>query len=129
MNEFLGEMNKKLPAKVYLPFKKEHYHHRTVLNILIEECKVFTTKERTPICISLEIAKAKAESRTHHKAKRVKSLVEDDCSNIRRSQLFEQDESVNNLDDYQTEDDHIMEEELVPNTFMEGMSKLVDKAK
>ena len=49
----LREINKKLPAAVYLPFLK--FRNYVVVNINVETAKVFATKERSPYSISLEM--------------------------------------------------------------------------
>lgn len=48
-------MNEHLPAAVYIPFCKDSIRNYVVLNIIAGETRVFSTKERAPFYICLEI--------------------------------------------------------------------------
>lgn len=49
----LQEMNLKLPACVYVPFVKDSDEFCNILNIVVEETKIFSTKQRAPFYICL----------------------------------------------------------------------------
>ncbi len=51
----LSKINQKLPAAVYIPFVQESIRNYAVLNIIVSETKVFSTKERAPFYICIEI--------------------------------------------------------------------------
>ena len=51
----LIEINKSLPAQVYIPFVNKSIRNYAVLNILAEEAKVFITKERAPLMLTFEM--------------------------------------------------------------------------
>jgi phosphatidylinositol 4-kinase len=51
----LCELNKKLPAQVYIPFVSKSMRNYAVLNIIAEEAIVFKTKERAPILLTIEV--------------------------------------------------------------------------
>jgi len=40
----LKNVNKRLPATIYIPFTKDSYQDLNIVNILCEESKVFKTK-------------------------------------------------------------------------------------
>lgn len=48
-------INQHLPASVYIPFVQSSTRNYCVLNILAEEAKVFQTKERAPIMLTIEV--------------------------------------------------------------------------
>lgn len=50
-------INKKLPSVVYVPFVNEGTRNNLVLNICIEETRMFLTKERAPFLICLEVCR------------------------------------------------------------------------
>lgn len=64
--EALQDINRKLPAAVYLPFDKSYTRECAVLHIPISEVKVFKTKERAPFLICIEIYKPYDELQRHH---------------------------------------------------------------
>ena len=49
----LTDMNKQLPAAVYIPFTK--FRNNVVLHMHVQELKVFKTKERAPFLITMEV--------------------------------------------------------------------------
>lgn len=51
----LGKVNENLPASVYIPFVQSGIRNYALLNIIVSETKVFSTKERAPFYICLEI--------------------------------------------------------------------------
>jgi len=51
----LKKVNESLPANVYIPFVNHSWRNYTVLNICVDECKLFLTKNRAPYMICLEI--------------------------------------------------------------------------
>ncbi|EGR29036.1 phosphatidylinositol 4-kinase, putative [Ichthyophthirius multifiliis] len=51
----LRKINEQLPSAVYIPFFSNSIRNYVVLNINVEESKVFSTKERTPFYLCLEI--------------------------------------------------------------------------
>jgi len=51
----LKKRNEHLPAAVYIPFFNNSIRHYMVLNIVTDEAKVFSTKERAPFYMCLEI--------------------------------------------------------------------------
>ena len=55
MKKRLCEINRKLPAQVYIPFVSKSMRNYAVLNIVAEEAKIFQTKERAPILLCIEV--------------------------------------------------------------------------
>jgi hypothetical protein len=51
----LRRINLKLPAAAYIPFSSHKARNCAVLHIPVSEAKVFTTKERAPFMICLEV--------------------------------------------------------------------------
>ena len=51
----LCEINRKLPAQVYLPFVSKSMRNYAVLNIVVDEARIFQTKERAPILMCFEV--------------------------------------------------------------------------
>jgi phosphatidylinositol 4-kinase len=51
----LQQMNKQLPADVYLPFKSNMVQGMKVASIAFEECRVFSTKMRAPFYVCVEV--------------------------------------------------------------------------
>ena len=49
------KMNEQLPANIYIPFSHEEIRSHIILNIVVPETKIFSTKERAPFYICLEI--------------------------------------------------------------------------
>ncbi|CAD8063214.1 unnamed protein product [Paramecium sonneborni] len=57
----LQRINQNLPSCVYIPFVKDQIRNYVILNIVASECKVFSTKERSPFYICLEIYRPDVE--------------------------------------------------------------------
>ncbi|CAD8153192.1 unnamed protein product [Paramecium octaurelia] len=57
----LQRINQNLPSSVYIPFVKDQIRNYVVLNIVASESKVFSTKERSPFYICLEIYRPDVE--------------------------------------------------------------------
>jgi len=56
LKQLLHDMNRVLrPSYVYIPIVKESLRYYSVLNIVAEETKVFSTKERAPFYVCLEL--------------------------------------------------------------------------
>ena len=53
--EILRAINKKLPACVYIPFVKDSDQYCNLLNVVVEETRIFSTKERAPYYLCLEV--------------------------------------------------------------------------
>lgn len=51
----LKEVNKQLPAAVYLPFISDSLRNYAVLHIVADESRIFKTKERAPVMLSIEV--------------------------------------------------------------------------
>ena len=51
----LERINDALPSSVYIPFVKDSIRYDTILHIVISETKIFSTKERSPYYICLEL--------------------------------------------------------------------------
>jgi phosphatidylinositol 4-kinase len=51
----IQEINLKLPACVYIPFVKDSDQYSNILNIVFEETRIFSTKQRAPFYICLEV--------------------------------------------------------------------------
>lgn len=51
----LCEINRMLPSQVYVPFVRSSMRNYAVLNICVEEAKIFQTKERAPVLLCLEV--------------------------------------------------------------------------
>lgn len=55
MRTKLKEVNKQLPAAVYIPFLNEKARNYAVLHIAADESRIFKTKERAPVMLTLEV--------------------------------------------------------------------------
>jgi hypothetical protein len=55
MKKALCEINRKLPAQVYIPFVSKSMRNNSVLNICVEEARIFQTKERAPLLLCIEV--------------------------------------------------------------------------
>lgn len=55
LKEQLCEINKRLPAQVYIPFVNKSMRNYAILNIVAEEAIVFKTKERAPLLLAFEV--------------------------------------------------------------------------
>ncbi|CAG9321147.1 PI4KB_6 [Blepharisma stoltei] len=55
LKEELKSLNLLLPAAVYIPFSNLNCRNSSILHIPISEAKVFTTKERAPFLICIEV--------------------------------------------------------------------------
>lgn len=53
--EELKKLNQFLPAEIYIPFNSYKSRQSAILHIPVSEARVFTTKERAPFKISIEI--------------------------------------------------------------------------
>jgi hypothetical protein len=51
----IRKINKKLPSAVYIPFFQNSLRYYTILNIDTNHAKVFSTKERSPYSIYIEL--------------------------------------------------------------------------
>ena len=51
----LKKINTYLPAAVYIPFYYSNIRNYAVLNIVVGESRVFSTKERSPYYICIEL--------------------------------------------------------------------------
>jgi len=51
----LCEINKRLPAQVYIPFVNSSMRNHAVLNIVVEDAVIFQTKERAPLLLCFEV--------------------------------------------------------------------------
>ena len=54
LRDKLKEVNQQLPASVYLPFVSDSMRNYVVLNIVIDEARIFKTKERAPVMLCIE---------------------------------------------------------------------------
>lgn len=57
----LRSINKKLPAAVYIPFSRNSLRYYTILNIDVDHARVFSTKERSPYSICIELFREEEE--------------------------------------------------------------------
>eukprot|EP00347_Sterkiella_histriomuscorum_P015790 403355671 len=55
LKDGLHEINKQLPATVYIPFVSNSTRNHAVLNICVDESRMFLTKERAPFMICVEL--------------------------------------------------------------------------
>ena len=55
LQEGLRKVNQGLPATVYIPFVRNSLRNYAVLNICVDESKLFLTKSRAPYMICLEM--------------------------------------------------------------------------
>ncbi len=53
--EQLQEMNRGLPAAVYIPFSNDSVRNHAILNICYQETVLFSTNTRAPFCLCVEI--------------------------------------------------------------------------
>ena len=61
LQEELRKLNSLLPACVYIPFSNPKIRESFILHIPVQEAKVFTTKERAPYLIPIEVFRPFAE--------------------------------------------------------------------
>ena len=54
LKQRLCQINKQLPAQVYIPFVNQSMRNYAILNIVVEEAKIFQTKERAPLLLCIE---------------------------------------------------------------------------
>lgn len=54
LKEALTAINRKLPASVYIPFVNSSIRNYAILHIVIDEARVFQTKERAPLLLCIE---------------------------------------------------------------------------
>ena len=55
LREKLREVNRQLPASVYIPFLSDKARNYAVLHIAADESRIFKTKERAPVMLTLEV--------------------------------------------------------------------------
>lgn len=55
LREKLREVNQQLPGSVYIPFLNQSMRNFCVLQIVTEEARIFKTKERAPVLLTLEV--------------------------------------------------------------------------
>ena len=51
----LMDVNKQLPAAVYIPFVNQSMRNFAVLHIVAEESRIFKTEERCPLLLCIEV--------------------------------------------------------------------------
>ena len=68
----MTKVNQRLPASVYIPFVNSTIRNYTVLHIVIEEAKVFQTKERAPLLLCIEAYRPDAELQIKKEVKKGK---------------------------------------------------------
>mmetsp|Transcript_3466 Transcript_3466/g.4593 ORF Transcript_3466/g.4593 Transcript_3466/m.4593 type:complete len:85 (-) Transcript_3466:1968-2222(-) len=51
----LMDVNKQLPASVYIPFVNQSMRNYAALHIVAEESRIFKTKERCPLLLCIEV--------------------------------------------------------------------------
>ena len=54
LKQKLCDVNQMLPAQVYIPFVSKSMRNFAILNIAVEEAKIFQTKERAPLLLCIE---------------------------------------------------------------------------
>lgn len=57
----IRDINRKLPSAVYIPFFRHSLRHYTILSIDVDHARVFSTKERSPYSIYIEIFREEEE--------------------------------------------------------------------
>lgn len=77
-------MNKRLPATIYIPFTKDCYQDLNIINIVCEEARVFSTKERAPFYICLESFHNPTYNEGVSKDKKIRSFTHLHLRNSRR---------------------------------------------
>ena len=55
LRDSLKEVNKQLPASVYIPFVALSMRNYAVLHIVADESRIFRTKERAPVMLCFEV--------------------------------------------------------------------------
>ena len=65
LQEELAKVNALLPACVYIPFSSPKIRECFILHIPIQEAKVFTTKERAPYLLCIEVFRPLTEFQLH----------------------------------------------------------------
>jgi hypothetical protein len=75
LKHLLKKVNERLPAAVYVPFTNSSLRLYNVLNIVSDESRVFSTKERAPFYICLEIFNP-AESLDEEELKQLEGAID-----------------------------------------------------
>lgn len=55
LRQELRKVNAQLPGAVYIPFLAESMRNYAVLHVVVDESKIFKTKERAPLMLTLEV--------------------------------------------------------------------------
>ncbi len=87
-------MNHRLPATIYIPFTNQCYQDLNIVNIVSDEARVFSTKERAPYYICLESFYNPTYNEGMSKDKKIRSFNHLKMKNIRKTDLFEEEEEV-----------------------------------
>jgi phosphatidylinositol 4-kinase len=80
LKEQLRKLNKLLPSEVYIPFNSYKARQSAVLHIPVSEARVFTTKERAPFKICVEVFRPYKEIKDEA-ARPVKNVLKPSRSN------------------------------------------------
>ena len=88
MKSQLCELNKKLPAQVYIPFVSKSMRNYAVLNICVEEAKIFQTKERAPLLLCIQVYRpiemTLEEPNEVHDEEQFKGIIKSDAKKLDR---------------------------------------------
>ena len=92
LKEELKKINKLLPAGIYVPFNTFKARNCAILHIPISEARVFTTKERAPFKISIEIFRPYKEVKYANKNPKIEKTRDKRSTsvpaNLKRSDAF-----------------------------------------
>ena len=92
LQEELKKVNSKLPSCVYIPFSNPKIRESFILHIPVQEAKVFTTKERAPYFICIEVFQPLIEyqlTKTIHKNHVSRSVSESQSRSYSANLLHE----------------------------------------
>ena len=81
----LAEINKHLPASVYIPFVNSAWRNYCVLNIVENESKLFLTKTKAPFLVCIEVYRPEEVLLTSQK--RFSQLLINDTSKLNRKNM------------------------------------------
>jgi len=84
-------VNQRLPANVYIPFTKDYYQDMNIINIVVDQARVFSTKERAPYYICMESFCNPSYNEGISKDKKIRSLNHIHRKNLKQSNLFEEE--------------------------------------
>lgn len=111
----LNKINDVLPCNVYIPFTASKIKNYVIAHIPVNEVKIYTTKERTPIMITAECFRL--DEINYNQSKKVQ-LIDDKLLNAHKK-----NKGIGNENDYLIESDISISKPLAINTEEQNILK------